>query len=175
MLRSAEAAALKWEGISFQWDTTNRLVAMKVTLLVSMGEVYKTHANAVTFHLNARPQEQGFCVVHLMWIWRQYMLSTQGELPSLVFPWSVDQCRRDFKEIAHKVLKCAQRDIGLHSLRAGAASDAEEQGLTLSDIMFMGRWRSPTVLVYLRNGQKKAHELGLSWNAGTMIRPSMFS
>jgi hypothetical protein len=50
--------------------------------------------------------------------------------------------------------------FGFHSLRAGAAMDAERDGWALSGIMHAGRWRSATVLQYLRNGEQLAQVLG---------------
>jgi hypothetical protein len=54
---------------------------------------------------------------------------TTGVLKGAVFTSAVDRCLHHFKEICHIVLKCYKSDIGLHSLRAGAASGAEKKGL----------------------------------------------
>jgi hypothetical protein len=175
MLRSCEVAALNWEGIVFQCEDGSNPTACRITLLVSEGEIYKTHSNAVTFNLRVQPELDTLCVVKLLWKWRLSVLQFRGALTGVVFPDTVDKARHLLKELCHKVLNYPPKDSGLHSLRAGAASDAEKQNKTLSEIMFMGRWRSPTVLVYLRNGQRAAHELNLPWKQGTMIRPSMFS
>jgi hypothetical protein len=117
MLRSAEAARLTWKGIEFQFDAENRPESLQLSLLVSNGEVFKTHSNAVRFNLKARPAEGDFCVVRMMWIWQCYVLKEKGKLEGVVFTSSVDRCRNIFKEICHKVLKCEERGIGLHSVR----------------------------------------------------------
>ena len=70
MLRSAEAAAITWDGVTFTESNGSLPAAMTLSLLVSDQQVYKTHSNAVTFHMKARPERNGFCVVHMMWTWR---------------------------------------------------------------------------------------------------------
>jgi hypothetical protein len=114
--------------------------------------------------------------VDVMYAWHCLIWKSRGSPPSgKVFQLSADQSRHRLKQAVSEVLKVPEAEIGLHSLRAGAATDADESGWSLSEIMFMGRWRSPTVLVYLRSGQRMAHDLGLSWQAGSQQRPTMFS
>ena len=69
--------------------------------------------------------------------------------------------RKRFQDIAVLVLGGEPRQYGLHSLRAGAATDAETDGKHLSEIMFQGSWKSATVFQYMRNGERRAQELGL--------------
>ena len=91
-----------------------------------------------------------------------------------VFRSSIDGVRRAFQEVAAITLGGDPKDYGLHSLRAGGATDAEELGCSVSEIMFMGRWRSPTVLVYLRQGDRWLHQLGVPARTGTTIRPTLY-
>ena len=49
----------------------------------------------------------------------------------------------------------------LHSLRARAATDTETHGRYVRKIMFQGRWKSATVLLYMHNAERRAQELGL--------------
>lgn len=50
---------------------------------------------------------------------------------------------------------------GLHSLRAGAATDAKAAGRPVSEIMFLGRWQSAVLLQYMCAGEQLAAEFGL--------------
>ena len=69
--------------------------------------------------------------------------------------------RKRFQAVAVLVLGGEPGQYRLHSLTAGAATDAETDGTYLCEILFQGRWKSGTVLQYMRNGERRAHELGL--------------
>ena len=47
----------------------------------------------------------------------------------------------------------------MDSRRAGGATDADKQGSSFREIQAMGRWRSRTVLKYIRNLYVIAREL----------------
>jgi hypothetical protein len=69
-----------------------------------------------------------------------------------VFTVAEEAARKLLKAAAAKAMQIDPSTVGLHSLRAGGATDAEELGLTLPQTMFMGRWRSPTVLACIDDG-----------------------
>ena len=69
--------------------------------------------------------------------------------------------RKIFRDVAVLVLGGEPGQYGLHSLRAGAAMDAETDDTYPCEILFQGRWKSATVLQYTRNGERRAQELGL--------------
>jgi integrase len=177
MLRCCETQGLLWSGIRFEWPTTVSIVpvGMRVTLVVSNEVTFKTHTNSVEFHFVSQSSHPGMCPVFQMWKW--YGLSGERGWPNgdKVFGLSSDQSRKLFQKTAAAVLKMNPVAFGLHSLRAGAATDCEELGYTLSQIQFQGRWRSATMLVYLRNGHRMAQEIGVRAPRGLSARPTMFS
>ena len=69
--------------------------------------------------------------------------------------------RKRFQAVAVLVLGGEPGQYRLHSLTAGAATDAETDGRYLSESMFQGHWKSATVLQYMRKGKRRAQELGL--------------
>jgi hypothetical protein len=73
---------------------------------------------------------------------------------------AVQNVRQTFQHLTGRVLQQPAGWFGLHSLRAGAATTMEEDGWALSEIMHAGRWRSATVLQYVRNGEQVAQVLG---------------
>ena len=68
--------------------------------------------------------------------------------------------RKRFQDVAVLMIGGEPGQYELHSLGAGAATDVETNGRYLSEIMFQGRWKSATVLQYMRNGERRAQELG---------------
>jgi hypothetical protein len=178
MLRCSETESMLWSGVQFEMADQLTPGSMRITLLVGEDNdsTFKTHANSMAFHLTAQQHKHpSLCPVLMLWHW--YQSSAQRGWPSgdKVFSLSVDQARTLFKEAAAVGLNMPAADFGLHSLRAGAATDAEEMGFTMSQIMFQGRWRSATMLVYLRNGQKMAQELGVRAPKGVSLRSTLFS
>jgi hypothetical protein len=51
-----------------------------------------------------------------------------------------------WKAAAVKATQVDANTVKQHSLRAGGATDTEELSLTLTEAVFMGAWRSSTVL-----------------------------
>lgn len=74
----------------------------------------------------------------------------------------------EFKTMATDVLGGALTQFGLHSLRAGAANDAELQGCSLSEIMFQGSWKSGTVLQYAKWRMWRMHWVCVYKEIGTL-------
>ncbi len=178
MLRCSETESMLWSGVQFEMAGQFAPTGMRITLLVGedTDSTFKTHANSVAFHLTTQQHKHAsLCPVLMLWHW--YRNSAQRGWPAgdKVFSVSADQARQFFKETAAVGLNMPVSQFGLHSLRAGAATDAEELGYTMSQIMFQGRWRSATMLVYLRNGQKMAQELGVSASKGVSLRSTLFS
>jgi integrase len=175
MLRCSECSRIQWKDVDF---STERLAggvpkSMRITIRALEDDTFKTHQCAVEFRFMA-VTGAGVCPVKALWAWQQMTIRTYGYLGQEVFSFSVDNVRKAFQAVAAESLGGTPREYGLHSLRAGAATDAEDQGWAISEIMFMGRWRSPTVLVYLRQGDRWLHELGLPARSGTTVRPTMF-
>lgn len=82
-----EAVALRdREGVKFVLAGTDKPAYLQLYLLVSEGEVYKTHANAIAFNLQGRSNQGAFCVVRTMWNWRQWWVSNKGVLSGSI-PW----------------------------------------------------------------------------------------
>jgi integrase len=175
MLRCSETSRIQWSDVVFNSDMDAKGVPQTMSIIIRSLEddTFKTHQCSVEFNFTALTGP-GVCPVSAMWGWKQLCIRTYGYLGCAVFTFSTDAVRNAFQNIAAESLGGEPKRYGLHSLRAGAATDAEEYGWGISEIMFMGRWRSPTVLVYLRQGDRWLHELGLPPRAGTTVRPTMF-
>lgn len=175
MLRCSEASRILWKDVLFSPNKSTEGIPADMTITIRALETstFKTHQNSVEFRFTA-VSGRGVCPVNAMWSWQQMTLRTSGQLGEAVFSLHVDAVRKAFQQVASGALGGIPKQFGLHSLRAGAATDAEESGWGISEIMFMGRWRSPTVLVYLRQGDRWLHELGASARAGTTVRPTLF-
>lgn len=156
-LRASETERLRWSDLRFSmWEGSP--VELQMTLVVEGRQIFKTHAQSVTFRCEARPQLSALCPVKLLHAWS---LVCKGAPPhAAVFPMGQAAARRAVQQLAAATTGCRPHQFGLHSLRAGAATDAEKDGRCLSEIMFKGRWRSSTVLRYLRNGEQLARVLG---------------
>lgn len=175
MLRCSEASRIQWNDVRFSAEVNTSGIPKTMTITIRALEdvTFKTHQCSVEFRF-AAVSGAGVCPVKAIWAWRQLTLRTYGYLGPSVFSFTVDAVRKAFQGVAVESLGGVPKDYGLHSLRAGAATDAEEDGWSISEIMFMGRWRSPTVLVYLRQGDRWMHELRLPSRKGTTVRPTMF-
>jgi integrase len=174
MLRCSEVSRIQWKDVIFGEDrTVEGLPKSLIITIRALGEnTFKTHQCSVEFKFSAITGP-GICPVKAMWSWQQSTLRSYGYLGEAVFSFQVDAVRKAFQQVAAASLGGLPQQFGLHSLRAGAATDAEELGWSVSQIMFMGRWRSPTVLVYLRQGDKWLHELGVPSRTGTTVRPTL--
>jgi hypothetical protein len=146
---------------------------MHITIRALEDETFKTHQCSVEFRF-AVVVTRGVCPVTAMWGWYEMSMRLYGRVQGPVFSYSIDWVRKTFQQVASTALGGQPHDFGLHSLRAGGATDAEEVGWSVSEIMFMGRWRSPTVVVYLRSGERWLHQMGLHTRTGTMVRPTLF-
>jgi hypothetical protein len=175
MLRCSETSRIKWGDVAFSQEKNINDVptSMIVTIRALEDDTFKTHQCSMEFKF-VTVIGTGVCPVSALWGWHSMCIRMYGALPASVFSLSVDAVRQAFQQTAASQLGGVPRDYGLHSLRAGAATDAEEEGWSISEIMFMGRWRSPTVLVYLRQGDRWLHELGLPARTGTTVRPTLF-
>jgi integrase len=174
MLRCSECSRIQWQDVVFSAELMPNVVPkfMVTTIRALEGESFKTHRCAVELRFGAARGGR-VCPVKAMWAWKQMTLRTYGYLDPDVFSYTVDNVRKAFQSVAAECLGGTPQAYGLHSLRAGAATDAEELGWSVSEIMFMGRWQSTTVLVYLRQGDRWMHQLGLPMRSGTTTRPTM--
>lgn len=163
-LRCSEAASLMWENISFQRGPREEK-SMEFTLAVAGRQIFKNHAEAITFRVNAAVSD--VCAVKAMLRWCRLCNRPRS---GRVFVVSTDDARRLFQDRAASVLGGQPSQYGLHSLRAGAATDAEWDGRPISEIKFMGRWQSASVLQYMRAGERLAAEFGLPRAGGRAIR-----
>ncbi len=175
MLRCSETSKIKWGDVAFSQERNAHDVpkSMNITIRALEDDTFKTHQCSVEFKFVAVEGTE-ICPVNALWGWRSMCIRLHGGVPESVFSFSVDVVRQALQQTAAVQLGGAPKDYGLHSLRAGAATDAEEEGWSISEIMFMGRWRSPTVLVYLRQGDRWLHELGLPARTGITVRPTLF-
>jgi integrase len=175
MLRCSEAGRIQWQDVIFSPERTEKGTpkTMIITIRALEDETFKTHQCSVEFRFTALGT-RGVCPVTAMWGWYQMSERMFGRAEGPVFSVSIDWVRKIFQQVASTALGGQPQDFGLHSLRAGGATDAEELGWSVSEIMFMGRWRSPTVLVYLRSGERWLHQMGLRPRGGTMVRPTLF-
>lgn len=176
MLRCSETARILWQDVWFSQEQHASGVpkSMSITIRALEESTFKTHSCSVEFKFHSKPGP-GICPVRAMWGW-MHMCGRiwGGRLPQAVFTMTVEHSRKALQRVAAEALGGTPTDYGLHSLRAGAATDAEEVGWSISEIMFMGRWRSPTVLIYLRQGDRWLQELGLPARTGTTVRPTLF-
>jgi integrase len=175
MLRCSECSRIQWKDVAFSVELMPNGVPKSMVVIIRAleDETFKTHQCAVEFRFAAAMGGR-VCPVKAMWAWKQVTMRTYGHLGPDVFSYTVDNVRKAFQSVAAESLGGTPQAYGLHSLRAGAATDAEELGWSVSEIMFMGRWRSPTVLVYLRQGDRWMHQLGLPMRSGTTTRPTLF-
>ena len=163
-LRCSEAATIRWEDVSFGRDEGgDRFLWFRLT--VSGRQIFKNHSESVEFKI--RRGEGQECAVRAMAAWCRQCGRPRG---GRVFALDAGTCRTLFQEQAARALGGAPRQYGLHSLRAGAATDAEMQGCSFSEIMFLGRGQSTCVLQYMRAGERLAAELGVPRAGGRGVR-----
>ena len=163
-LRCSEVAVLSWEDVGFVTEEDG-MAAVTMQLAVSGRQIFKNHSESISFHIRARPG--AVCAVALLKRWcRLCGRPATGK----IFHRSVEDVRRVFQSRASSVLGGSPSQYGLHSLRAGAATDADGDGVALSTIKFRGRWKSATVLQYMRAGEQMAAELGLPRAGGRAVR-----
>lgn len=173
MLRASEAQQLNWSHIHFSavQSLTSIPEYMKVTLQVSRDHIFKNHTNSID--LMFKPSKNAtLCPVRHMWDWLKISYKTSAR--HKVFSLSSDRARALLKSAAAAVTKNANNDFGLHSLRAGGATDAAAQGVHLSEIMSMGRWTSSTVLHYIRSADEIAKALNMPQPRGAHGSRSAF-
>lgn len=154
-LRCSEAARIKWEDVQFQvGDDGVRVLCLRQA--VSGRQSFKNHAESVEFRI--RSVGGDLCAVRAVVAWCR----CRGRPRSgPVFQMSTEEARAAFQEGAAGCLGGNPSQYGLHSLRAGAATDAEAEGRPVSEIKFLGRWQSASVLQYMRAGEQLAAEYGL--------------
>jgi hypothetical protein len=161
MLRASESAYIEWQHVQFS-DPTKGAGGipqyMLVTLQVTPDHVFKNHNNSIELRFK-RAQNPLLCPIMHMWKWMESSVDARNALPQKVFSFSKDSARKLLKDTAAMVSRNPAADYGLHSLRAGGATDADQQGKTLGEIMVMGRWRSAVVLQYIRSVDEVAKEL----------------
>lgn len=153
-LRASETCGLQMADTSIVQTAQGAELHFK--LAVAGRQVYKTHTQEVQFKCLAGPHKGEACAVAAARDW----IAQRGTAPGPLFTVSQQTARVALQLVAGFLTGQDRYKFGLHSLRAGAATDAEAAGAALSLIMFMGRWRSATVLQYLRNGEQRAQVLG---------------
>lgn len=155
-LRAEETASLVWDTIEFEDELCDAgfPVRAAIELTTSKFCVYKTMTSSVKIVMK-RAHMVDICPVRALTEWvRRVVL--RRDLSGPLFTLKVDQARKLLKCLAAHALGKSEADFGLHSLRAGAACSADEAGLNLATIMFLGRWRSAAVLAYLRSAHDDA-------------------
>lgn len=149
-LRAEEMAGLQWEHVQLSELAADgghlypKQVAIK--LETSKFFVYKTMTTSVQIVMD-RSSNNTICPVKAVSL---LVVNRKEHLAGAVFRISTEQARKVLQILAACVSNKALKDFGLHSLRSGAACSADEAGVNMAKIMFMGRWRSSAVLAYLR-------------------------
>ena len=136
---------------------------MTITLRSTREHVFKTHTNSVVIRFTARQdKDEAVCPVMSMHTWFMGSLSLGWMEPQQsVFPIGVESARKLPQTAASAVTGMPPVHFGLHSLRAGGATDADADGASIAAIMMKGRWRSPVVLQYMRGGDALARDMGI--------------
>ena len=138
---------------------------MTVTLQVTRDGVFTTHTNSVMMKFPKLSITWArICPVRMIRFWSQTAQKTTGP----VFTISTEVARHRLQEEAAAVTGLAPSVFGLHSFRAGGATDAEASGKTLSEIMHMGRWKSTVVLQYLRCNDECTQMIVRNRSGGTI-------
>ena len=165
MLPASETAHLSVEDVLFPKGSGLSSLPpthMKVILKVSSCHILKNHTSDATLRFN-RVGNFKICPVSCMWEWWKVADHSTGR----VFVLKVDHARALLKRYAALASDNPGGDYGLHSLRAGGATDTDSQGKSLGEIKVMGRWRSTTVLQYIRHADAIAKELGIPQSRGS--------
>ena len=166
MLRASETAHLSWEDVLFPEGSglsSFPPTHMQVILKVSSSHIFKNHTSDATLRFG-KIEDSRICPVSCMWEWWKVADHSAGR----VFVLKVDHARALLKRYASLVSDNPGGDYGLHSLRAGGATDADAQGKSLGEIKVMGRWRSTTVLQYIRHADAIARDLGIPQSRGSV-------
>ena len=85
------------------------------------------------------------------------LIKARKDFKGTMFTITVEQARKVLQVLAAHVTGLLRAGFGLHSLRSGAACSADEAGVNLTSIVFLGRLRSAAVLCYLRSGLMQYH------------------
>lgn len=175
LLRAGEAQTMRWQDVEFEGHSRTRLPsAMNVTLRTEAerGEgngLFKTQAGAIELRFERRREDTSCAVQQMFLWWRACAQPTRGQ----VFRQSEETARKTLQELASRVTGRPKAEFGLHSLRAGGATDMEQQGVALSQIKHLGRWRSAAVLLYLRGGEVVASAAELKVTGGRSRRTAL--
>ena len=145
-LRAQETASLSWEDVEIDMGTDGSPCGGAITLRTSRFVVYKTSTSTVRIERKLAARTDVCPVRSLL-----ELLEHKRKYTGPVFRVSVEQARKALQFCAESVTKQPASGSGLHSLRAGAACSADEAGVNLASIMFLGRWLSAAVLCYLRS------------------------
>lgn len=155
LLRAGEAQMMRWQGVQFEGQKPGKLPsAMRVTLrpkaqLGEGSELFKTHAGAIELRFERRRSEGSCAVQQVYEWWRQCKKPVAGP----VFICGEEAARKQLQATASEVTGVKAAEFGLHSLRAGGATDMEQKKMPLSQIKHLGRWKSAAVLLYMRGGE----------------------
>ena len=162
LLRAAEAQALNWSFVQFKPSDPG---VVRLELRAQDDAVFKTHTDSVKIEVVATGGPA--CPVRLLQAWYQ-----QSGRPKrgAVFTVSESRARKGLQRMAAEVTGANATEFGLHSLRAGGATDMEADGASMSRIMLRGRWRSSAVLLYLRGGEELGLVLHAPAGAGRDVR-----
>ena len=162
-LRCSEAAGIRWDDVKFERTGDGYLSAVTISLTVRDREIFRTSTESIRIRLlRADRDKRATCPVLSLWSWRKALEASSSHMKGHVFTEEIDVVRKCFQNTAATTLGGTNDQYGLHSLRAGSATDAKSEGKCLSEIMFSGRWKSATVLQYLRGGEQRAQQLGLN-------------
>ena len=154
--RAEEVAHLQWENAELDdLHTDGMPLRAAITLSTWRFFVYKTMTSSVRLEVS-RSFEYDICAVSAL---SALIANKHSALVGSIFSVKVEAARKVLQVLASDVFKLHKNAFGLHSLRSGAACSADEAGINLARIMFMGRWRSAAVLAYLRGDKDGASTL----------------
>lgn len=96
-----------------------------------------------------------YCPVHILAEYNALREQTKGDCKFFTFKNGIPVTGHSFRGMLKKVLekvglKDALARYNGHSFRAGRASDLWKLGFSLSDVKYIGRWRSNSVFRYLK-------------------------
>jgi hypothetical protein len=161
LLRCSETKRIRWADVKFAREASQGVTPTYMEITTNNDvEVCKTNTCKISFRFKAAGHGE-LCAVRALWALLWQLAEVQQHPMGEVLNVTEEVARKALKTAAANAMQVHPSKVGLHSLRAGGATNTKELGLTLSQTMFMGRWRSPTVLAYRRESDLMLAQLGM--------------
>lgn len=133
----SETAQIRWQDVVVERSNEGSLTSVTVSLTVRERLVFKTTTESIKLKLlRANDARKAICPVLTLPSWLRV---ADRELPNKdtkVFCMDLHAVQKRLQTIAAGMLGGTQGQFGVYSLRAGAATDAEDEGTCLSEIIF---------------------------------------